>query len=295
MGDGTETIRRMERTFEIFGPDSDQTISAESQLRTASRLACCCSLSRSASLSRLLAFNRSLCFVRLSDVCALMRQLGYRPDAAIVASKFAELNRRLAKATASDSSASAVADEGEMHLHSFMDLVKQSNEQHDASASSPSAIRSSGGARSHLPLDSDLQDLQRSLELIALSAPPSEDAIRSATKAAGFNSASSARGSLHSSPSPSLLSIHALRQRMRVLPLSKRLSDAELSGLISEAGVLDAAGMPAPHLDSGSSLAAAASDSGRAASAATSSSSAGFIDLRALVQRMQANRINAQG
>lgn len=222
----------------------------------------------------------------LSDVCVLLRQLGYRPDAAVVAAKFAELNRRITRAGSDGGvSASAVADDGEMHLHSFMDLMKQANEQHSVSdAVSPGASRS----RQALVLDSDLQDLQRSLELIAMSAPPSAEAIRAATKAAGF-SGSGGTGALHSPSAPSLLSIHVLRQRMRVLPLSKRLSDTELSVLISEAGVLDAAGMPAPHLDG-----AAFGDSSRGASAPSSVASAGFIDLHALVQSMQANRANPQ-
>ena len=172
-----------------------------------------------------------------ADVCALFRKLGYRPDSARVASLFADLNRRIAAGEAAgDSGAAAtdgrrqsgpqsatrqqrhVADDSEMHLHAFIDLMRQADVA--ASSAAFTNLGSSSDEPEAVALDQDLSDLLRSFELMASSGE---------------------------SAAPGLLDVRALRHRMGLARGSK-LSDAELAALIDCAGVLDASGAPAPHM-----------------------------------------------
>lgn len=188
-----------------------------------------------------------LCSSPSADVCALFRKLGYRPDSARVASLFTDLNRRIAAGEAAsvggtgaaDSRQSGphaaaaqqqrhVADDSEMHLHAFIDLMCQAD---TAASRAPFAnLGSSSDEPEAVALDQDLADLLRSFELMASSGE---------------------------SAAPGLLDVRALRHRMG-LARGAKLSDAELAALIDCAGVLDASGAPAPHMHAHHNLAAGA-------------------------------------
>jgi hypothetical protein len=248
-GRGTESLRRMQRAFALFQPDEDNTITAD-------------------------------------NVCALLRTLGYRPDVAEVSARFAALNRRLANeeslnlsprgggggrlgaaspatgeqqsheqslrmrsatvAAVAGSDSAMAADEHEMHQHAFIQLMRLAENQAADTAAGATSATSAGIA----PLGPELEELQGALD-----------------RAAAAQHASGAGGTA----APHLLSINALRYRMRVAAAATAranksrnnaggpskpgaapaaaaapLSESELLGLLDCAGVVDAAGMPAP-------------------------------------------------
>jgi hypothetical protein len=167
----------------------------------------------------------------LSDVCSFLRsKLGYRPDASIVSSLFSELNRRVsgrddvAQASASSNpalrraaaaAAGGAADEKEMHLNTFIQVLRQ--------AATRTSYSDHGAG-----LDQELEELMRSMTIMALSSDEvGEDGA----------------------PLNGLMSIKTLKHRMRVCRGDK-LNDSEMASLIEFAGAYDQKGT-AIHAASG--------------------------------------------
>ncbi len=245
--------------------------------------------------------------IAISDVCGLLRTLGYRPDVARVSSLFASLSRRLASSSLggdpfsssipgsnflSSHLHSAVAaldqdeafrlhNEEELTLTAFVQLMRQeehkeSKEREDEAYSGGRHATARGTDAAAPPLGAELEELQTSLARMALA-----DQESSASRAA-----------------PHLLNVKTLKQRLRVAAggsarlggasptprgarsvvaaaaassssLHFHLSDSEFSSLLEFAGVMDAAAMPAPYLRH---------------------AGLGFIDHKALVHKMAQNK-----